>query len=107
MNDYQQHAKTTNTITDPVTAILYYTLGLTGESGEIAEKIKKVLRNHEGDFSKLDRDDLKKELGDMLWYLAMLADAFDITLEDVAETNIAKLADRKARGVLRSTGDNR
>lgn len=102
-DDYQTKAATTATIDDPV----YFTLGLTGESGEIAEKIKKVLRNHDGDFSKLDLDDIKKELGDVLWYLAMLAKNFGLSLDDVAVTNIDKLADRKARGVIKSTGDNR
>lgn len=107
MNDYQQTAKTTNTMSDPSLAPLYFTLGLTGEAGEIAEKIKKIVRNHGGDFSKLDRDDIKKELGDVLWYLSMLATTFEISLDDVAQTNLSKLADRKARGVIKSTGDNR
>lgn len=106
-NDYQQQAKTTNVMKDPVLAPLYFTLGLTGEAGEIAEKVKKVIRNHGGDFSKLDRDDITKELGDVLWYLAMLANTFDIQLTDVAQKNLAKLSDRKARGVIKSTGDNR
>lgn len=106
-NDYQQAATKTNTMTDPVLAPMYYTLGLTGEAGEIAEKVKKVVRNHGGDFAKLDRDDIKKELGDVLWYLAMLAKTFDIKLDDVAQTNIAKLADRAQRDVIKSTGDNR
>lgn len=94
-------------MSDPVLAPLYFTLGLTGEAGEIAEKIKKVIRNHDGDYTKLDREDLTKELGDVMWYLAMLADTFDIELDDVARANIAKLADRKNRGVIKSTGDYR
>lgn len=106
-NDYQAKAKTTSTMSDPVLAPLYFTLGLTGEAGEIAEKIKKVIRNHDGDYTKLDREDLTKELGDVMWYLAMLADTFDIELDDVARANIAKLADRKNRGVIKSTGDYR
>lgn len=106
-NDYQTDAAKTNTMTDPVLAPMYYTLGLTGESGEIAEKVKKIVRNHSGDFSKLDHDDIKKELGDVLWYLAMLAETFDIKLDDVASTNIAKLADRANRGVIKGSGDNR
>ena len=107
-DDYQKQAKTTNTRldSDPFTPY-YFTLGLAGESGEVAEKLKKVIRNHDGDFSKLDLDDFKKELGDVLWYLAMLADHFGLSLDDVANTNLAKLADRKKRDVIKSTGDNR
>lgn len=107
MNDYQKKAQTTNVMNDPVLAPLYFTLGLTGEAGEIAEKIKKVIRNNNADYSTLDREDITKELGDVLWYIAMIAHTFDISLEDVAKTNLTKLADRKARGVLKSTGDNR
>lgn len=103
MNDYQTQAAATVTLPDPV----YFTLGLTGEAGEIAEKIKKILRNYDGDFSQLDIEDITKELGDVLWYLAMLARAFNVNLEDVATVNLAKLADRAARGVIKSTGDNR
>lgn len=106
-NDYQTQAKTTNTMTDSNLAPLYFTLGLTGEAGEIAEKVKKIVRNHDGDFSKLDREDMARELGDVLWYLSMLADTFGVSLNEVAEKNLAKLADRKDRGVIRSTGDYR
>lgn len=108
LDDYQKRAKTTSTqlASDPFTPY-YFTLGLTGEAGEVAEKLKKVLRNHNSDFSKLDLDDFKKELGDVLWYLAMLADHFGLSLDDVANTNLAKLADRKKRGVIKSAGDNR
>ena len=106
-DEYQAKATTTSTLTDNNIKPLYFTLGLTGEAGEIAEKIKKIIRNHDGDFSKLDLDDIKKELGDVLWYLAMLSHTFGISFDDVAKTNIDKLADRKARGVIKSTGDNR
>ena len=106
-DDYQQKAKLTNTMTDSDLAPMYFTLGLTGEAGEIAEKVKKIIRNQGGDFSQLDREDITKELGDVLWYLAMLADNFGVSLSDVAEKNLAKLADRQARGVIKSTGDNR
>lgn len=108
-NEYQQRASTTLTVgdTQQTSLITYLTLGLTGESGEIAEKVKKILRNEAGDFSKLDREDIKRELGDVLWYLSTLAGALDIDLDDVATTNLAKLADRKQRGVIKSTGDNR
>lgn len=106
-NDYQAAAGKTNTMSDPAVAPLYFTLGLTGEAGEIAEKVKKVVRNHGGDFDQLDRQDITKELGDVLWYLAMLAKTFDIELDEVAQANLAKLADRAQRKVIKSSGDNR
>ncbi len=107
-DEYQQQAKTTSTI-DPnsVTAPYYFALGLTGEAGEIAEKMKKIIRNYDNDMSKLDLEDFKKELGDVLWYVSMMSAQVGLSLEDVAKTNLAKLADRKERGVINSTGDNR
>ncbi|NCU30555.1 hypothetical protein EOL73_04470 [Candidatus Saccharibacteria bacterium] len=107
-NDYQKQAKTTLTVNkDLTTQIIYLALGLVGESGEIAEKIKKIIRNEDGDFEKLDREDIKRELGDVLWYLAMLADTLELKFDDVAAANLSKLADRKQRGVVNSTGDYR
>lgn len=106
-DDYQAKAATTSTIDDLATLTLYTTLGLNGEAGEVAEKIKKIVRDKGSDFTQLDRDDITKELGDVLWYLAMLARSLDISLSSVANTNIAKLASRKSRGVLGGSGDNR
>lgn len=107
-DEYQKKAVTTSTI-DPksITAPYYFALGLNGEAGEIAEKMKKIIRNHDNDMSKLDVDDFKKELGDVLWYISMMTTQVGLSLEDVASTNLAKLADRKARDVIKSTGDNR
>lgn len=85
-------------------AIMYPTLGLCGEAGEIAEKVKKWLRGDKGD---LDKQALLKELGDPLWYLASLADDLGFTLQEVVDANIAKLTDRKERGVLKGSGDDR
>lgn len=82
-------------------------MGLVGETGEIAEKAKKIVRDRDSDFSQWDVADLKKELGDTLWYIAVLADYFDISLDEVAELNIAKLADRRRRAVLGGSGDDR
>lgn len=107
-NDYQKKALTTATVTeDFVTSVHYHVLGLVSESGEVADKIKKVVRNEDGDFSKLDMQDFKKELGDVMWYLAMLCTVFGLDMGDVAQTNLDKLADRMNRNVIKSTGDNR
>jgi NTP pyrophosphatase (non-canonical NTP hydrolase) len=83
--------------------IIYPTLGLTGEAGEIAEKVKKYLR---GD-KELDREGLLKEMGDPLWYLTSLADDLGFTLQDVVDANVEKLTSRKERGVLKGSGDDR
>lgn len=107
-DEYQKKAKTTSTINPKsVTAPYYFALGLNGEAGEIAEKMKKIIRNHDNDMSQLDLDDFKKELGDVLWYVSMMSTQVGLSLEDVANTNLAKLADRKVRNVIKSTGDNR
>lgn len=84
-------------------AIVYPALGLVGESGEIAEKVKKYLR---GD-KELDREGLLKELGDPLWYITSLADDLGYTLQEVVDANVEKLSSRKERGVLKGSGDNR
>ncbi|MDB5175716.1 MAG: MazG nucleotide pyrophosphohydrolase [Candidatus Saccharibacteria bacterium] len=87
--------------------LLHLVLGLMGEAGEIAEKFKKLIRDHESDESKIDRADIGKELGDVLWYIAVLANYLDIPLDDIATKNIAKLADRQKRGTIKGSGDNR
>lgn len=82
-------------------------LGLVGESGEVAEKYKKLIRNKNGILSEEDRLELIKELGDVLWHIAVLARYLNTDFEQVAEVNLQKLADRYARNVIKSTGDNR
>lgn len=107
LNDYQNAALRTAAPRDKKNEFFHLILGLVGESGEIAEKIKKIVRDQDSDLTKLDKDDLTKELGDVLWHLAVIADYFDIPLEEVGVTNIAKLADRQRRGVIQGSGDNR
>ncbi|SNY53248.1 nucleoside triphosphate pyrophosphohydrolase family protein [Paractinoplanes atraurantiacus] len=107
LNDYQKAALRTAAPRDKHNEVFHLLLGLVGETGEIAEKAKKIVRDRRSDFSRWDRDDLAKELGDVLWYVAVIADHFDLALEDVAAGNIAKLADRQNRGVLGGSGDNR
>lgn len=84
-------------------AIVYPALGLAGESGEIAEKVKKWLR---GD-RELDKDLLKKELGDVLWYITSMADDLGSSLSEIINLNIEKLSSRKERGVVKGDGDTR
>lgn len=107
LNDYQIAALRTASPRDKKNEFFHLILGLVGESGEIAEKVKKIVRDQDSDFSMLDKSDLTKELGDVLWHLAVIADYFDIPLEEVGAVNIAKLADRLKRGVIQGSGDNR
>jgi NTP pyrophosphatase (non-canonical NTP hydrolase) len=107
MNAYQQAALRTASPKEKHNELFHLLLGLVGETGEIAEKAKKIVRDKNSDFSQWDLEDLKKELGDALWYIAVIADYFDVPLEDVAQVNIAKLADRQKRAMLGGSGDNR
>ena len=87
---------------------LYYTtLGLVGEAGEIANKVKKIMRDNNGKVSKQAKADIFDELGDVLWYCASLADELGVNLEDVAGNNLIKLADRLKRGKIKGSGDKR
>lgn len=76
----------------------YRALGLNGEAGEVADEIKKIIRNDRGVVTDKRKDKIKLELGDVLWYVAAIASAFNLTLEEVAQANIEKLKERKARG---------
>jgi NTP pyrophosphatase (non-canonical NTP hydrolase) len=106
-NDYQRAALRTSRSKDAPDEFMHLVLGLVGEAGEVAEKVKKLVRDHDSDLAKLDRDDMAAELGDVLWYTAVLANFLDLTLDDVAERNVAKLADRQRRSVLGGSGDRR
>ena len=86
---------------------MHLVLGLVGEAGEIAEKVKKLVRDKNSDLAQLDRDDMAAELGDVLWYSAVLASFLELSLNDVAQRNVDKLADRQRRSVLGGSGDNR
>jgi NTP pyrophosphatase (non-canonical NTP hydrolase) len=99
-------ARTAATITTDH-PIVYPTLGLANEAGEVAGKVKKIFRDRQGVVTDADREALTMELGDVLWYLSELCTRLGIRLEDVAERNIAKLADRAARGVIHGDGDQR
>lgn len=87
--------------------IIYPTLGLNGEAGEVAEKVKKALRDENGVFSKERKEEIIKELGDCLWYINAIANDIDSSLAEVAQVNIDKLVSRKLRGQIHGDGDNR
>ena len=82
-------------------------LGLTGEAGETADKIKKILRDKDGVLTDEDKTAISKELGDVLWYLASIARYLDLPLSEVASGNVAKLEDRYQRNKIHGAGDNR
>ena len=86
---------------------IYPTLGLVGEAGEVAEKVKKVLRDKKGYFDLESKEAIKKELGDVLWYLSNLCTEFNFSLNDVAIENLKKLKERSASGKICGSGDNR
>jgi NTP pyrophosphatase (non-canonical NTP hydrolase) len=107
-DDYQQAALTTALKSgDTLRDLAHWVLGVSGESGEIAEKVKKVIRDSDGIVSPELSKELAKEIGDVLWYLAVLADHLGVSFDEVAELNKAKLQSRKDRDVLRGSGDNR
>lgn len=87
--------------------IVYTALGLGNEAGEVLGKIKKAIRDDNCNFPAEKIDAIEAELGDVLWYLAVLADELDLDLEVIAQRNLEKLADRKERGVLKGSGDKR
>lgn len=105
-NTYQQQAATTAVYPESAKYI-YPTLGLCGEAGEVAEKIKKVIRDNGGVFTEEKKKEIVKEVGDVLWYIAALLSDLDITMDEAATGNLEKLFSRKERGVINGNGDNR
>jgi NTP pyrophosphatase (non-canonical NTP hydrolase) len=100
-DEYQDFTRTT-AIYPTNSPLGYLALGLNGEAGEVADKVKKWLRD-----GFIDHGAIAKELGDTLWYLARLADEIGFSLSQVAEMNVDKLTSRQTRGVLGGSGDNR
>ncbi|MBI4059378.1 nucleoside triphosphate pyrophosphohydrolase family protein [Candidatus Microgenomates bacterium] len=105
--DYQQKSRKTAFYPGCNDNFVYPTLGLAGESGEVAEKIKKVLRDKNGVIDRETKEEIVKELGDVLWYLSQITTEIGASLESVAAENLKKLASRKERGKIRGSGDNR
>ncbi len=106
-NTYQTESRKTAQRVYTEHAIVYPTLGLTNEAGEFAGKVKKIFRDKNGHISEEDRQALKGELGDVLWYLAQLCTELDLTLGEVADHNLEKLFSRQKRNQLSGEGDNR
>jgi NTP pyrophosphatase (non-canonical NTP hydrolase) len=105
--EYQEKAKQTAKYPVIGHAVIYPTLGLTNEAGEVSGKIKKIFRDKQGIIGEAERAALEAELGDVLWYLAQVSSELGLSLDEIAEHNIAKLLDRQARGTIQGEGDNR
>jgi len=105
-DDYQEAARRTAIYADRH-RVIYPALGLASEAGEVAGKIKKVLRDEDGDFERAPLAAIRDELGDVLWYVAVLAADLGLSLEEIAADNLAKLAARRERGTIGGAGDQR
>ena len=108
-SEYQKKAVTTAHISydDPTMQNSVWVMGIAGEAGELVEKWKKAVAYREGKFDEEQWSDFKKEFADIIWYIAVLAESLGLSLEEIMEQNIAKLADRKKRDVIKGAGDNR
>jgi NTP pyrophosphatase (non-canonical NTP hydrolase) len=104
---YQRESRKTWNAIKTDHSIVYPTLGLANEAGEVAGKIKKIFRDRQGQITDADREALKSELGDVLWYLAQICTELGLSLEEVAEANLIKLFSRLERGAIKGDGDNR
>ena len=106
-NTYQKNARLTAQYPNLGSNYIYPTLGLVGEAGEVAEKVKKVIRDKKGIFDDESKKGLKKELGDVLWYVSNLCTEFNFSLDDIALQNLEKLKLRAAKGKISGSGDDR
>lgn len=106
-HDYQLASRKTAIYPNQGSNYIYPTLGLVGEAGEVAEKIKKVIRDEQMTMTPEKIQEIAKELGDVMWYMAQLATELGLNLDDVAELNMQKLMARMEKGVLHGNGDNR
>jgi NTP pyrophosphatase (non-canonical NTP hydrolase) len=107
LNSYQKASRSTWSAIKTDHPIVYPTLGLANEAGEVAGKIKKIFRDKGGVIGAGEREALKGELGDVLWYLAQICTELGLTLDEVADANLEKLASRQQRGTLYGDGDSR
>ena len=107
LNHYQRESRKTALYPNLGSNAIYPTLGLVGEAGEVADKVKKILRDKNGLFDKESKDAIKFELGDVLWYISQLSSELGYDLEDVANSNLRKLKSRQVRRKIQGSGDNR
>lgn len=107
LQEYQQQSRRTAIYPDQGKNYSYCALGLAGEAGEVADKVKKLYRDKGGVMDEVTRQEIAKELGDVLWYVAQMATELGVSLDVVAAQNLTKLLSRMERGVLMGSGDNR
>lgn len=107
LTDYQERSRVTAVYPDAGANLLYPTLGLCGEAGEVAEKVKKMIRDDGGVLSAERREALSAELGDVLWYVAQVATEAGLDLDAIARDNLDKLRSRDQRAALQGSGDER
>lgn len=106
-SEYQKNAEKTAAYPKGTLGMYYLTMGLVGEAAEVSNKMKKVIRDHDNVIPDTFAEMIKAELGDVLWYIAMLSKELNMNLDDIMESNIKKLASRQERNVLQGNGDNR
>ncbi len=107
-DEYQKQALTTaENDYEPLMEKTIWAMGVAGEAGEIVEKWKKIVAYKKGKISDEDLAELAKELGDVVWYIAVLAHSLGLSFDDIMQRNVEKLKSRKARGVIAGRGDNR
>ena len=106
LKEYQEATRETAVYPKEM-AVYYCALGLIGEAGEIANKVKKVIRDSNSHISIERKKHIADEIGDVMWYVARLSDELGLSLEAIVNANITKLLDRKERGVLKGSGDSR
>lgn len=106
-NEYQTAALKTAIYPNQGNNLIYPVLGICGETGEVAEKVKKLIRDGDGTLTDPDREKIALEVSDVCWYLAVLSYELDYTLEEIMQMNLDKLASRAERGVIAGSGDNR
>lgn len=105
-NKYQEDAMRTK-VYDKSISLMYPALGLNGEAGEVAEKVKKIYRDDSGNISHNKREEISDELGDILWYVAAMCEDIGVTMDYVAKRNLDKLASRMLRNKIHGSGDKR
>lgn len=110
-NEYQNQAKQTALYPNAGNNFIYPALGLAGETGEVVQKFKKLMRDSNivtaADMTELQKEGIAKELGDVLWYIAQIGTELGVEFEDIAAMNLKKILARKEQGLLHGEGDNR